>query len=364
LNTSAPDVNAFHLQVGEALHAERAALVAQMVEREFVRHPELEQRYGQAVRARMIEDTGYHLAYLAQAVSVNRAELFVEYIGWAKVMLASRGVPAPYLATLLESMKESVRAQLPAELCDLPCEHLDYALRQLPTLPDEVPSFIAEKNPFAPLATAYLEALLRGERDVASQLILDAAGRGTAVRDLYLHVFQPAQYELGRLWQLNQINVAQEHYCSAATQLIMSQLYPRIFGAKKTRGTLVAACVAGDLHEIGARMVSDLFEMDGWHTHYLGASVPTPSIIQTVVRLKATVLALSATITYHVRAVAELIAAVRRTSECAGLIILVGGFPFNVAPGLWREVGADGSAQDAPDALTLANRLSTEALAA
>jgi len=206
--------------------------------------------------------------------------------------------------------------------------------------------------------------LLRGERDVASRLILDESARGTAVRDLYLHVFQPAQYELGRLWQLNQINVAQEHYCSAATQFIMAQLYPRIFGAKKTRGTLVAACVAGDLHEIGARMVSDLFEMDGWHTHYLGASVPTPSVVQTVVRLKATVLALSATITYHVRAVAELIAAVRRTPECAGLKILVGGFPFKVAPDLWRDVGADGSARDAQEALTLANLLSGQVVAA
>ena len=350
-------MNALHQQAGEALHAGRTALVAQMVEREFVRHPELEQRYGKTVRDRMISDTGYHVAYLAQAVSVDRAELFVEYIGWAKVMLAKRGVPAPYLATLLESMKESVCAQLSAELSALPCEHLDHALRELPSLPDEVPSFIAKTNRFAPLATAYLAALLRGERHVASQLILEEAARDTDVRDLYLHVFQPAQYELGRLWQLNEINVAQEHYGSAATQLIMAQLYPRVFSGEKNRGTVVVACVAGDLHEIGARMVSDVFELDGWATHYLGANVPAASLVQTVIRLKATVLALSATITYHIRAVAELIATVRRMPECAGLKILVGGFPFKIAPGLWRDVGADGSACDAQEALTLTNQL-------
>lgn len=357
-------MNAFHQQVGEALHAGRAGLVAQIVEREYVRHPELEERYGKTVRDRMMEDTGYHLAYLAQAVSVDRAELFVEYIGWARVTLAKRGVPDPYLATLLESMKDSIRAELPAEFRELPCEHLDLALRQLPMLPDDVPSFISDANPFAALAAAYLEALLRCDRDAASRLIMDESGRGIAVRDLYLHVFQPAQYEIGRLWQINQINVAQEHYCSAATQSIMSQLYPRIFGAKKTRGTLVAACVAGDLHEIGARMVSDIFEMDGWRTHYLGANVPTPSVIETIIRLSATVLALSATITYHVRAVADLIASVRRTPECAGLIILVGGFPFKVAPGLWRDVGADGSARDGQEAVTLANELSNRTLQA
>lgn len=357
-------MNSFPEQVGEMLHAQRAELVADIVEREFLRHPELEQRYGKTVRARMIEDTGYHLEYLAQAVAADRAVLFIEYMGWAKVMLAKRGVAGAFLATLLESMAKTVAAELPAEFSQLPCEYLSLALGQLPSFPDEVPSFIAGDSLLAPLAREYLQALLRGERHVAGQLILDAVAQGVAVRDLYLHVFQRTQYELGRLWQLNEINVAQEHYGSAATQLIMSQLYPVIFGAAKSRGVLVAACVAGDLHEIGARMVSDFFELDGWHTHYLGANVPTPSVVQTVVRLKATVLAISATITYHVRAVAALIAALRRTPECAGLIILVGGFPFKVAPDLWRAVGADGCGADAQEALTLANQLVARTVAA
>ena len=118
--------------------------------------------------------------------------------------------------------------------------------------------------------------------------------------DVYLHVFQRTQYEVGRLWQGNQISVAQEHYCSAATQLIMSQLYPHIFGSVKTHGTLVGTCVSGDLHEIGVRILCDFFEMQGWHSHYLGANVPSPSVVETVLQLKADVLAISATITYLV----------------------------------------------------------------
>ena len=51
-------------------------------------------------------------------------------------------------------------------------------------------------------------------------------------------MFQCSQYEIGRLWQMNKLTVAQEHYCSAATQLIMSLLYPRIFDTKKDRPRL------------------------------------------------------------------------------------------------------------------------------
>jgi MerR family transcriptional regulator, light-induced transcriptional regulator len=184
------------------------------------------------------------------------------------------------------------------------------------------------------------------------------------VRDIYLHVFQRTQYEIGRLWQVNQISVAQEHYCTAATQLIMSQLYPYVFGGEKTHGTLVAACVAGELHEIGARMVCDFFEMDGWNTYYLGANVPTPDVVEALIERQAAVLAISATITYHVRAVEALIIAVRGAPECDSVKILVGGYPFKVAPELWRDIGADGSAPDAQAAVILAKRFASQPLAA
>ena len=107
------------------------------------------------------------------------------------------------------------------------------------------------------------------------------------MRDVYLHVFQRSQYEIGRLWQSNQISVAQEHLCTAATQLIMSQLYPFIFGTERRNRRVVAACVGGDLHEIGIRMVADFFEMDGWDTFYLGANVPITDIVQTVIDRRA-----------------------------------------------------------------------------
>ncbi|MEO6742694.1 MAG: cobalamin-dependent protein [Chthoniobacteraceae bacterium] len=357
-------MNPLNQQVSETLTERRAELTAQMVAREFARHPELEQRYGKIGREKCLQDAGYHLAYLAQAIAADDPSLFGNYIGWAKVMLSKRGVPEKDLGGLLGSMKESLAAELPPEASGLACRYLDVALEQLPGMAADVLTFIPCDAPLAALAAQFLEALLAGKRDIANRLILDAVQQGVAVRDLYLFVFQRTQYEIGRLWQVNKISVAQEHYCSAATQLIMSQLYPHIFGAEKTRGTLVATCVSGDLHEIGVRMVSDFFEMDGWNTHYLGANVPSSSVVQTLIEQKADVLAISATISYHVGAVEALIAAVRRAPGCEGVKILVGGYPFKVAPDLWKKIGADGFASDATGAVALGNRLAGFPLAA
>jgi methanogenic corrinoid protein MtbC1 len=97
--------------------------------------------------------------------------------------------------------------------------------------------------------------------------------------------------------------------------------------------------------------------MDGWDTYYLGANTPTESVIRALVDRRAQVLGISATITYHVRDVEALVRAVRAAAACRNVKILVGGYPFNMAPGLWQKIGADGFARDAQGAIELAGRL-------
>lgn len=121
----------------------------------------------------------------------------------------------------------------------------------------------------------------------------------------------------------------------------------------------MATCIASELHEIGVRMVADFFEMEGWDTFYLGANTPTDSILGTLVERRADVLGISATITYHVSEVERLIQAVRTDPACRDVLVLVGGYPFNLAPDLWRRIGADGWAPDAQTAVDCARQLLT-----
>jgi methanogenic corrinoid protein MtbC1 len=117
--------------------------------------------------------------------------------------------------------------------------------------------------------------LLAGDRSEAAEIITRAVDAQCSIRDIYLKVFRPSLYEVGRLWQTGQITVAHENHFSAATQLIMSESYPRIYQyATKNGGVAVAACVAGELHEIGLRISADLLELEGWRTCYLGTNMP------------------------------------------------------------------------------------------
>lgn len=298
-----------------------------------------------------------HLKFLAQALALENVAMWIDYVGWAKVRLLYGQGSEPALAAQLEALALVLREQLPTELGAMAVSYVESAQSALPRLPDELPSFMGHDKRLSLVAHQYFEALLRGDRHLASQLVLGTVEQGTPVKDIYLQVFQPAQYEIGRLWQTNQISVAKEHFCTAATQLIMSQLYPHIFSSAKNGRTLIASCVSGDLHEIGVRMVADFFEMEGWDTFYLGGNTPLASIIETLIERRADVLAISATLSHHVEAVRALIEAVRHHPEVGPVIILVGGFPFNRDPELYRKVGADGSANNAQTAIEMADHL-------
>ena len=89
---------------------------------------------------------------------------------------------------------------------------------------------------------------------------------------------------------------------------------------------------------------------------FCGANTPHAAVVQSVVERKADVLAVSATMGYHLHAVQDLIELVRADPCCARLRVMVGGHPFTIDPALWRTVGADGTAADADAAVALAGQ--------
>jgi len=335
----------------------REDLARAVVAMQFERWPALYARYGEAGRGKCVEDVGYHLLYLSEAVAADSPALFREYIAWVRVLFANIGIPVQELGESLEILRDVIVTCVDDITAERVRACIGAALKALPGMSTDVPAFVQPDAPFGAIAQTYLDTLLKGDRHGATALVLDRVEGGMAVGDVYLHVFQPVLREVGRLWQTGAISVAHEHFATAATQAVMAQLYPRIFTTERRGRSMVATCVSGELHEIGIRMVADFFEMAGWDTYYLGANTPARSIVRAIVERDAQVLAVSATITAHIGMVTDLIAAVRAELGERPVRVLVGGYPFNLVPDLWKTVGADASAASAADAVALAGRL-------
>jgi methanogenic corrinoid protein MtbC1 len=207
------------------------------------------------------------------------------------------------------------------------------------------------------ISRQYVRLLRDADRRGAIDVVLRAADEHPVER-IYTALLQEAQYEVGRLWEANEISVAQEHYSTAVTQLVMSLLYPRIRETPKTRGTFAGVCVEGELHEVGIRMVCDLFELRGWQSFYLGSSMPPAELLRFINEKRPDVIGISAIFEANVESARQLIVQLRSIGP-RGMKILVGGRPFVRYPELWREIGADGSAADAAGSVETAETLTS-----
>ena len=252
-------------------------------------------------------------------------------------------------------MQEAFSANLTEQMAAVTAGFIDSGIEQMNLPVGTMESFIASVGK---LTKKYNDALLDGNRNLAGNLVMEAVNGGVKVKDIYLEVFQKSQYEVGRLWLSNQISVAKEHFCSAATQMIMSQLYPFIFSTDRVGKKFVGACIGGELHEIGIRMVADFFEIEGWDTYYLGANAPASAILKSVEENNADIVGLSIAIPYHRNLLKETIRDLRRSAIGKDLKILIGGVALKHEVDL-AEFNASGWAPNAQLAIEKANQLLT-----
>ncbi|WP_338543072.1 cobalamin B12-binding domain-containing protein [Paenibacillus tundrae] len=345
-----------HQEAGEQLLQSAGELADKVTDKQYLLQPDLMQRFGENGRMRTKQDSQYSLNYLAESVLVKSPNLFTHYISWLKTLLAGYNVSSEDLAVNLRLIRETLEEEFDNSSKDLVLDYLEMGVHQIHQR-ESAQGFIYDSLPYGKAAQAYLSALLDGKRREAYHIVETELEGGASIRDIYQYIFQPVQYEIGRLWQISQISVAQEHFCTAATQACISLLYPRWLVEAGHGKKLVAACVGSEQHEIGLRMLTDVFEMEGWDTYYLGANVPNGSLVEAIQRHKGDVVAISVTMTYHLHLAKELIQMIRSNPATAHVKIMVGGYPFNIDQDLWKTIGADGYAQGADEAVAVAETL-------
>ncbi|HWR32779.1 MAG TPA: cobalamin-dependent protein [Chitinophagaceae bacterium] len=297
-------------------------------------------------RSHILFDGKKHFEFLQEAYTVKSNELFIQYIAWVHSLFSSLNFLKISLIRFLVSMRYIIQTK-GGETWQDGIPYLDLAIQHLTGKND---SYQQDCNAeLMPEASAYLQFLLNGNRKEAQALVFELLNKGMPVKNIYLRIFQDSQYEVGRLWERSQITVAQEHFCTASTQLIMSQLYPYIVSDKPVSKNVIATCIGEELHELGIRIVSDFLEMEGWQTYYLGANAPPAAILSAIDQNKAQVLALSVTLSPHLKQARKLIEEVRSNAKWP-VKIIVGGYPFLQDKELWKKIGADTCAESAQTA--------------
>jgi methanogenic corrinoid protein MtbC1 len=133
-------------------------------------------------------------------------------------------------------------------------------------------------------------------------------------------------YEVGELWEHNRISVAREHLATSVTEFLLTLVYPRIFAAEHCGRSAVVACSANEYHQLGAKMVADIMELNGWDGHFLGANTPAKELLSLIEEKQPDLLVLSLSVYFNLPALLDSIAMVRQAFS--KLPVIVGGQAF------------------------------------
>ena len=341
--------------------AEFRTLVEAAFQQECEDHPAYYAALSQRVRDIIYRDTRFNIDFLYTSYLLDDEKVMADYGRWLYQLLTpllkdqtpeeTAHYVVEHLATIQKCVPKVVSPDKQEKLIHL----LECGKESIRTEVKSTGSVEPRQFRYEAEIEQYMESLRQKNTRKTLFLVQSFVNRGIPLNDVYVEILAESMRRVGELWHTAKITVDTEHYCTSVTQMAMAQMYPLLFSSERKNRTLLCACPGTELHEMGARMVADLFENDGWDSIYLGAAVPEEYLLKSVEENKPDLVALSVTMPQHLIACEELVNAIRK--KFPEMKIAVGGRAFERTDGIWKKWPIDLYTTDARQLLADANAL-------
>jgi MerR family transcriptional regulator, light-induced transcriptional regulator len=204
---------------------------------------------------------------------------------------------------------------------------------------------------------ALARTLLQSEDARAFDFVMDMRARGLSIGTLHTELLEPTARHLGELWEQDKIDFIDVTIGVSRLQRLLQRfadIDPLPIYDDRRRAIIMSA--PGDKHTFGVAILRNALRAAGWHVCVCphGDAAKAAEIVAAD---WYAVIGLSLSSEVHVGGLAPLIAAVRKASLNRTIGVMVGGPAFKTHPEWVEEVGADGTAANAPAAVLLAKKL-------
>ncbi len=181
-----------------------------------------------------------------------------------------------------------------------------------------------ENSDVARLSTHFLDLVISGDLIHARQVMTTADSQGVPLLSLLGDVLAPAMLQIGERWERGELTVSEEKEVTELARDLISTLFARHQLPPPVGPPVVAGSVAGELHDLGMRMVSGCLRMRGYPVRFLGADISPEFLIEAVHRIRPNAILLSATMESHLASVTAVMRQLQLTGGPVPLVI-VGG---------------------------------------
>lgn len=204
------------------------------------------------------------------------------------------------------------------------------------------------------------KCLVELDRKCVIENVRKALDSGISAIDIVISAMSKAMEEVGRLYESGDYFIAELLEAASIFKDTMGILKPRLVEESggtggKHRGKVVIGTVKGDVHDIGKSLVAIMLEAAGYEVIDLGVDVPADKFVEAYYKYKPNVIALSALLTTTATYMKVILDELSKNNIRNSVKVIVGGAA--VSERFAREIGADGWALNAIEAVKVINKL-------
>jgi len=301
-----------------------------------------------------------HVDFMRNVIKYRQLDLLVQTLPWVYKAYASQGVQHDYFLKELNIWCDVIKKHIPQDyqkpLLDIYGKMIDWHedIIDLSASYDFIAN--APQQLWTDEHEQILSKLLKGDFHGLIQCSRAKLEGDLSLIDFYLSYIQPAMYKIGQLWEQGYISVAHEHLATSTISRVMASIYPEFVIGEVDKGIAIVSAVANEYHQIGARMIADVLEKDGWDVRYLGADIPSEDLITLINEVEPTFVCLSLTMSLHIDDMVNTVNRIKNEVTHFPLKIMVGGLAINTDLALHHLISADAFPKNARDSLETANR--------
>lgn len=202
------------------------------------------------------------------------------------------------------------------------------------------------------------KSVMDGDIDTVKSLVRELLKNGANPLEIVDKGLAKGIRTVGERYGKGEIFLTELLMGAEAMKVGMEIINPEIKKQKKELkkvGSIIIGTVAGDIHDLGKNIVAALFSAHGFDVADLGVDVPDQKFIDKVKEIKPDILGLSALMTSTIPKQRELINLLKSSGLRDKVKVMIGGAAVN--EDYARDIGADGYAENANDAVVKAKTL-------
>jgi len=165
-----------------------------------------------------------------------------------------------------------------------------------------------------------------------------------SIPKLYEEILTPALYTIDECPEDDEDCIWQEHIKTSIVKTVIECIYPEIITLKENIKPLgikvLLACPEQEYHDVGLRMISDFFTLNGYETIYIGSNTPRDQVSIAISKENPKYAAISVTDYYLLFETQKLVKEIRKKSK-DNIKIILGGNAFQKNMNSFELIGGD-----------------------